>query len=106
MSKWLYAKLMNVQTKRAILKMDHLCDDCGKVGPVIRGLSILYLILYVIAGILIAFFFKWWLGLIAVYLLCTINVKLSKPQCTKCVSKKVRLLTEEDKAKMAGHHHE
>lgn len=110
LSQWLYKKLMDIQTKRALLKMPHVCEDCGNIDGVIRRMSVLYLIFYILAGVAIGYYVKWWLGLIAVYVLCYFDIKRSKPQCKKCLSEKVRLATKEEResveANVTHEHHE
>lgn len=92
MNQWLLSWYAKRKTQQFILRTEHYCDDCHKTGLVVRRISVLNLILYVLAGILAGWLVVWWLGFVVTFLAIFINIKNAKPQCRYCFSTNVRIV--------------
>ncbi|WCF11402.1 hypothetical protein NDS46_31080 (plasmid) [Paenibacillus thiaminolyticus] len=97
MNQWLLKKLMTIRMNQAVMKADHVCEECGNVDRIMRRISTLYLLGYILVGVLIGLFSRWWIGFILLYVLVFIEIKRSQPQCRKCLSYKVHVATEDER---------
>lgn len=79
------------------------CDQCGNIGPQKKEVSTLYIIGYVIMGIIFYNIMKIFnipsIGLISVglvFLAVLINAKITKPKCSACRSYDIKIATQEE----------
>jgi hypothetical protein len=88
-------RLMQWYVKRksdqVIAKTPHYCENCHNTDLVIRQVSTLYLLGYVLAGIFTGIFITWWVGVMVTLTCLFINIKATKRQCKHCGSTQVHI---------------
>ncbi|MBP1308703.1 ABC-type multidrug transport system permease subunit [Paenibacillus sp. 1182] len=85
--KWYVAK----KSEQAIAKMPHQCNDCNQVDLAVRQVSTLYLLGYVLSGVLVGYWIAWILGFLVTLICFFINVNIAKKRCKHCGSTNVHL---------------
>ncbi|MFF2531496.1 hypothetical protein ACFVS2_21550 [Brevibacillus sp. NPDC058079] len=79
------------RTEQMISKTPHYCSDCKKTDITVRRMSVLYLLGYILIGVVVGYFFNWWLGFVATFACLFINAKVAKRQCKHCLSTHVHI---------------
>ena len=91
MNNWLLKWYIARRTDQMISKTPHYCNDCKKTDLTVRRMSVLYLLGYILIGVLVGYFMNGWLGFAAAFICLFINAKVAKRQCKHCLSTHVQI---------------